>query len=377
MAGTATAPWSPQASTATVDAYGLLLNVSASVAGYATQYPLSVVSGRVDFDAARSPRVHADITVAWPSDSVRALLDPRLGLEVSIDAGYKFLGTGTEDVQTLATLRVQEVTADHAEKSIQITADSDEIVPIGYPIETAVTYTTTNEVLASIKAVVEAAFPGETLAWSIGENVRSSETFVDTQELTPGQDRWGFVADWADSIGAVVYHDGLGVWHVDQASPVPSAYTVANLTTGERGTIVNVRTIESRNAYANRAAAVYEYTVGSSSYRVTAIAKTDLTPRTMVTQVNRFKPHNATEVARQMLLRGLRRGHTVEVDAASWLWIRPGYTVTTTLDDGTHERLLVETVSFDLGAGSMNLRGQNADDAPLAAITTTTTTTTL
>lgn len=377
MTTIATAPWSQQALSSTLDAYGLLIDIEVSVTGSVTSYPLSMVSGTVDYDAKRSPRVHADLTVAWPSDEVRALLDPRFGLEVGIDAGYKFLGTGVEDVQTMATLRVQEAVADHAEKTIHITADSDEVIPIGYPIETAVSYTTTDSVVTAIKAVVEAAFPGETVTWSIGENVRVTEPFADTQDLTPGQDRWAFVADWADSIGAVIYHDGLGVWHIDNAVAAPSAYTVANLVTGDRGTIINVVTTESRNDYANRAAAVYEYAVGTANYRVAAIAKTDLTPRSMVTQVNNFKPHNPAEVARQMLLRGLRRGHTVEVSAASWLWIRPGYSVTATLPDDTHERLLVETASFDLGEGSMTLRGQNADDQPLASITTTTTTTTL
>lgn len=376
---TITAPWSPQAATSTLDAYGLLLDVSVSVTGSPTQYPLSVVSGTIDYAARRSPRVHAEITVAWPSDEVRALLNPKLGLVVNIDAGYLFLGTGVEDIQTMAELRVQSVVSDRAAKTYTITADSDEVIPIGYPIETAVTYTAgVHLVAAAIQALINGALVGETPTWVIGENVNVAAYFEADQVLTPGQDRWNFVADWADSIGAVVYHDGLGVWHLDSAATAPSAYTVANLTTGERGTLINVRTTESLDGYANRACAVYEYTVGSSSYRVAAIAKTSLTPRQMVTSVQNFKPHNPIEVARQMLLRALRRGHTVEVEAASWLWIRPGYSVTTTTEDGEHERLLVETAAFNLGEGSMTLTGQSPLDPPAASdITYTTTTTTL
>jgi hypothetical protein len=377
MAAIKTAPWSGEALRATLDSYRITLEASLYVAGSTTAYPLSLVDASVDYSGRRSPRVHADLTGAWPTAQTRSLMDPRMGLEVEIRAGYEFLGSGTQDTQTLCRLRVQTATKDYREKTIAISADSDEVIAIGYPIETADSLGTSNGVVTAIQNLIEDAFVGETLTWSIGENVAKGVTFDDTQELTPGQDRWAFIQDWADSIGAVVYHDGLGVWHIENADPTPSAFTVANLRTGARGTVTRLRTEESLEGYANRAAAVYEYTVGTTSYRKTAIASTGLTPRQMVTDIKRFKPHNSGEVARRMLMRGLRRGHTVEVSAASYLWVRPGYTATVELPDGGQERLLVETVDFDLAAGEMTLTGQNADGAPFSEITTTLTTTTL
>lgn len=377
MAATKTAPWSGEALRATLDSYRVTLEADLYVAGSSTAYPLTVVDCSVDYQGRRSPRVHAELTGAWPTAGTRSLLDPRLGLEVEIRAGYEFIGSGTQDTQTVCRLRVVQARKDHGEKTIAISADSDEAIAIGYPIDSAASYTTSNTVVLAIKNVIEDAFPGESLTWSIGENVAKGVTFEDSQDLTPGQDRWAFVQDWADSIGVVVYHDGLGVWHIENAEPTPSAYTVANLRTGARGTVTRLLTTESLDGYANRAAAVYEYTVGTTSYRRTAIASTSLTPRQMVTDIKRFKPHNPGEVARRMLLRGLRRGHTVEVSAASYLWVRPGYSVTVELPDGGQERLLVETVDFDLAAGEMTLTGQNADGAPFGEITTTLTTTTL
>lgn len=375
---TRTAPWSAEALTSAVDTYGTTLEVNLYVAGRTLPYSLSAVDTSVDYDAKRSPRVAATLSIAWPSAEVLALLDPRFtALEIEFLTGYRFLMTGHDDTQQMARLRVQECVIDYAEKSVSITAASDECIPIGYPIDTTTTYTTSHEVLASIRELVDDAMVGETTTWVIADNVRTTDLFNDTQELTPGQDRWAFVTDWADSIGAVVYHDGLGVWHVDPASPTALASTQADLVDGERGTIVNLVTTNSRNDYGNRVAAVYEYTVGASSYRVTAIAATSLTPRTMVTVVQNFKPHNATEVSRQMLLRALRRGHTVEVVAATWLWIRPGYSITASLADGTHERLMVERAAFDLTGGVMTLAGQSLDGISFLDISTTVTTTTL
>lgn len=375
---TKTAPWSGEAMTSSVDSYGITLEVDLYVAGRPLPYSLTASDVSVDYDAKRSPRVQASMRLAWPSAEVLALLDPRyLALTIEIRSGYRFLMTGREDTQTMARLRVQECEIDYAEQSVKISAASDECIPIGYPIDTAVTYTTTDSVVTRIQSLVNGALVGESPVWVIGENVRLVETFADTQVLTPGQDRWSLVADWADSIGCVVYHDGLGVWHIDKAMAMPLASTVANLRDGERGTIINLTTTNSRNGYGNRAAAVYEYAVGTANYRVTAIAKTSLTPCTMVSATQRFKPHNAVEVARQMLLRALRRGHTVEVQAASWLWVRPGFSVTASLSDGTHERLMVETASFDVTGGVMTLTGQNSDGIDYLDITTSITTSTL
>ena len=373
-----TAPWSGEARTSSVDAYGITMEVNLYVAGRTLPYSLTASDASVEYDAKRSPRVTADLSIAWPSAEVRALLDPRYSaLTIEILAGYRFLMTGVEDTQQMVRLRVQECVIDNAAQTVRITAASDECIPIGYPIDSTVTYTTANVVVDTIKALVNGALVGESPVWVIGDNVRTTEAFSDTQVLTPGQDRWSLIADWADSIGCVVYHDGISAWHIDPASPTPLASTVADLVDGERGTIVNLVTTNSRNDYGNRVAAVYEYAVGSTNYRVTAIAATSLTPRTLITATQRFKPHNPAEVARQMLLRALRRGHTVEVQAATWLWIRPGYSVTASLADGTHERLLVERVEFDLTGGVMTLAGQNPDGVSFLDLTTTVTTSTL
>lgn len=376
MAALLTAPWSGQAMRLPVDSYGVVAECNLYVPGSSQAYPLNPTGATIDYQARRSPTVHLDLEAAWPEQATREILDPRLGLTVEVLAGYEFLD-GSVDLQRMALLRVAEAEADHGAKTVRITADSDESIPIAYPIETAVSYTTSSTIVGAIQAVVGAAFAGETLDWVIGDGVHRFDTFEDAQDLTPGEDRWDYIQDWADSLGVTVWHDGLGTWHIDVADARPSSLPHARLRTGPRGTVTGLVSRETLDGYGNRVALVYEWTTGSTSYRRTAVAATQLTPRRMMTATKTFKPHNAAASARSSLLRVLRRGHSVEVSAASYLWTRPAQTLTVDLEDGTQERLLVERASFDLLAGEMTLQGQSADENQLVDITTTTTTTTL
>ncbi len=365
-----TAPWSLAVLDIPVAAYSTTFAVSVTVPG-AQDYALVPIAGTVSFDARRSPRIVADLEVAWPSDEVRALLDPRLALTVTIDAGYRFFASDQDDTQTVATLRVQSVESDYVARTIRINAQSDEVVAIGYPLDYALAYAATDTVVAAIQGIIASAFPGETPSWVIGDNVPIAAVFgVAPTTVTVGQDRWTLVQDWSDSIGVDVWHDGLGYWHIDPADPVPGSAAQAHLTTGPRGTIVNVVTTEALAGYANQVAVVYTYSASGVNKISTYIAKTGLQPVQMVLIANAFAPHNGAEVARNALQRGLRRGHTVAVEAASHLWVRPGLAVTVDLPDGLQERLLVETVTFDLAAGSMQLTGQSPDAASLQALTT-------
>lgn len=364
-----TAPYASAVVDLLASGFGVTLSATLTTADLAVM-PVTVNACTVTLDAARSPRVEATVTLAWPDAATRSMLNPRAGLLLTISAGYRDPVTGDEDTQILCALRVQEVVTDHAGKSVSVTAQSDEAVPIGYPLDYAVTYTTASVIVTAIQEVIAAAFPGETLAWLIGDNVPRAQLFTDAAPTTytVGMDRWSLIQEWADLLGVVVYHDGLGTWKIRSAAPVPTDSSRLRLRTGPTGTVSSVKITDTRSGWANAVAVIYTYSVAGVNKITTCIVSTALRPVAMATIAKSLPPVNAALVGKSALSRGLRRGHAVEVTATAALWVRPGHVVTVDLPDGSQERLLVEVVEFDVPAGTMVLTGQAPDVAGVTAL---------
>lgn len=367
-----TAPWPADVASLPSSGFRHSHSVALVVDASGGSFPLAPVTSRVTFDGARSPRVDGTFVVAWPSAAVRGLLDPRNALTVLVRAGY-LVGSRT-NVYDLVRLSVTAVAMDYVAQTVTLSAQSDECVPIGYPAETAYAWTTSTGPLQSIKTLVADAFPGETLLWDTTD-VEAGVTFEQAQRLEVGEDRWATVVDFAELLGGKCWHDGLRTWYVTRQRSTPGRQVQAKLRAGANGNISALVVTDSMTRWANRVAAVYEYKSATSAATITtegAIASTGQGRPRMTVMGRKRKPDNAGRVARHALKRALRRGHTVRTSGTAFLWVRPQDTVTVDMPGGHQERVLVESVTFQLDKGTMELSGQAPTVPPsTVAITTT------
>jgi hypothetical protein len=342
-------------------------------AGQDTTWPLTPLQSQVQFDNRRAPRITAQLVIGWPPLGVRDLLDPkRYQLTVRIDAGY-IIGTGSRrDVARVATLRVITAAKDHVAQTVTLTLASDEAIPIGHAAEVAYAYTTSSSILTSIKAVIADSFPADVLTW-VTDGVED-DVFSAAQRIEVGEDRWEAVDDWADMLGAKVYHDGLGHWVIGPRVDTPSGGVSVALRTGPGGQVSALTVVDTLEGYANRVALVYEAKSATSAATINtsgAVASTGQLPPRSVTVTRKRKPDKPAQAARRALRRGLRRGHIVRTTATAFYWVRPDAAVTILTPD-RQERLTVQQVTFQLDRGTMTLEGQSPAPGALDSITVTT-----
>lgn len=367
-----TAPW--PADVASLPSSGFRHSHSVALVADASggSFPLSPLTSRVTFDGSRSPRVDGTFVVGWPSAAVRGLLDPRNALTLLVRAGY--LVGSRVNVYDLVRLSVTTVALDYVAQTVTITAQSDECVPIGYPAETAYAWTTSQGPAGAIRTLVGDAFPGETLTWDTSD-VEATLAFDAAQRLEVGEDRWATITDFAELLGAKCWHDGNRTWYIGRQRSTPGRASQARLRTGATGNITSLLVTDSMARWANRVAAVYEYKSATSAATITtegAIASTGQGRPRMAVVSRKRKPDNAGRVARHALRRALRRGHTVRTSGTAFLWVRPQDVVTVDMPGGAQERVLVETVTFQLDKGTMEVSGQSPTVSPATVPITTT-----
>lgn len=370
---TSTAPWSTPAEALTSSGFVHVSRLTLVVAGGA-RHDLAFTAAVVTVDAGRSPRWSLTAAVAFPPAEVRGLMDPRNGLEVDVVAGYR-LGT-VDDLQALCRLNVTTVVTDHVAQRITITAKGDEDVVIGFAADETYSYGAGSSVVAAIQEVIGDCFDAA-LNWNTAD-VGGTPTFDAGQILEVGEDRWDAIVDWAEGAGAgyKVWHDGADTWHVSRPPQVPGSSAAARFTVGPRGNVSSLEVTESRDRWANCAAVVWEHKSTASPVTTTAaVASTGLRPPRMAVIRRKRKPDKPKQTAERALARAQRRGHTVRLRAPAMLWLRPTDTVTLVLPDAVHDRVLVESVAFDLAAGTMTVTGQNPNDSPQAVATSTVTVT--
>lgn len=366
-----TAPWTGEVAGLPPNGFTHLHALLATVRGTTQTYPLTPVRTTVGYQSSRTPRVVATLEVAWPDADTMSQLNPRNGLRVQVTAGYK-IGTSTRtDVAQLCDLMVTDVVRDYIAQTVTLTACSDEVGPINYAAEVLYTYSAGDSIITAIKAVIADAFPGDTLTWDTTA-ADGTSVFQAAQRIEIGEDRWDAVTDWADTIGMKVWHDGDGTWVLGAQPASPAASSILNLVVGPTGQTSGLVITDTLDGWGNRAAVVYEYKSGTSAATVTtsgAVATTGELPPRMVVVERKRKPDRPQQAARTALRRALRRGHTVEVTATAYYWVRPGDTITQEVPGGGSQRLLLETVTFQLHAGQMAVTSQVTSAAPLASIT--------
>lgn len=363
-----TAPWSAAVLDVVTRPFQSVLTVTAYVAGFGT--PLRVTAADLSIDGRRAPRYILTVKAAWPPDGVLAQLTPWSNASLIVDAGYVLPG-GSVDSQRIGRFRLTEAVRDSVEQTIELTAESEESIPIGYPLDTESTVATAEATtkVAAAKALIEGAFPGQTITWTVPADVDKDQTFATTQATRYGDDRWEAVTDWLESIDAKAYSTGWLAWTIEQPRLIADAAVRARLKTGPGGTITQLRIAETKaRGYATRVMVQWVSRSGSTTTTTTVIAKTNLTP-VQLRKVTRNRPvENGPKVARQILRRALRRTHQVTLSAAALYWLRPGHAATIDRPDGGQDRVLIDSVRFDLVAGTMDLVGRTPPTHPDAAI---------
>jgi len=362
-----TSPWDAQAATAVQGAVRRVYTVQANHSSWGSPITLDAVACSVVHDEAWSPFVQATVRIAIPSDATLDLLDPRLGVRLIVSVGFIYPG-GQEDVQEFADLVLVDRATTRPDNVVELTATSDETLvqrwaPIFYDsTDTELFFATGEGIAATIGALVTLA-TGEslTVSPSVGLDVLAQDETV--QE---GESPWSLMTELADRLNAWLYHDGLGTWRLDPR-PEIAGKSVAQLTTGPLGTIVESSAALSTDVWGNAVVLEYRTDTGTTqrSYAIATAGDFSIAsaPRT-VRKVTRTTPPTAA-AAESVLKRVITRGRSWQVTALDAPWVLPGLTVTVQLPTGDQERHLVQRTARNLDAGLMTVTTRQPFDVTI------------
>lgn len=344
--------------------------VRASHPSWAEPVDLDVEAARVTFDEAWSPHVQAEISATIPDADVLDMLDPRAGVRLELEAGYRY-GDGTEDVHPLADLGLRLRVVNRPDNVLQLEAAGDEMTLQDnlWTSSTPAPLPRTGLLEAVSFLVDQGAGGGTTLDSEIPAGYRPE--LLTEAELPAGEDYWRPAAGMVDDAEAWLYDDGTRTWRL-RKRPTVAGKARAQLATGPAGTLTRTTSRLDRDTWAN---AVYlrstwrdsagterivharayvntgPHAAGSAGWKWTRIDRT--TPTT---------PAGASAAAAAILRRIVTRGRGQNVSGVAMYWLRPGMTVTTQLPTGSQERQLVGRVEFDLVAGGMAVATRQPDD---------------
>lgn len=330
--------------------------------------PLDVEGGRLSFDETRSPRVMLNgLTCRVPTDpALLARIDPRTGARLELDAGYTRPG-GAQDVHTIADLGLRSRPVSRPDDVMTLDAAGDEALVID-AADTNNGLLTAASTTAGMTALIQQAIPGvvPTVTGPTGAALASEQY----------DDRWQFLTDLADRIGARVYDNGLRAWFIAPA-PVLAAANL-DLATGPNGTITRSDATITRDGdggsstWANYVYLIHEWTDSGgvdrrivSTRRITTGAYAAVAPNVKILKVERTSSITqalADASAAALVARTVTRGRSLTVTAVSAYWLRPGDTVNVTLPTGPTEQHLVVSVDFDLGTGLMDVTTRLPDN---------------
>lgn len=352
----------------------------------AAPIPLTVERCTITFDESWWPHVQGTLTARVADDQTTLdRLDPRAKVRVEIHAGYR-LPDGTTDVHLLARCWLVSRSTVRPDDTLDLDIEGEEyLAGRSYELTGLVTIATktawssttearaaVNECLKAVGAVADAggwdyvnASP-ET-GWS-GDGADAYGAQLPVQGARPLE----VAADIAALVGAWLYADGNGVWHMPTKPVLAAGQAAHQLKVGENGTVITSSTTLERGedwanavlvevAWAKKIAGAWEdqdplwgrawlssgpYSVGNVG---AVVAKLERRIRT-------YAPQSAlNRMARDLLAKRLTLGRSLNLSAVSAYWLRPTDTVTVQLPLGDQERLLVSAITYDLDAGSMTI----------------------
>lgn len=346
-----TAPFDPRALAEITQTLETTCVVTATTAHGVPIETLDVSSLVLTMDEGWSPLAQAEMTLT-SSDPTR--LDPRAGVRVVIELGYRYPG-GILDQHRIADLQLAEWTGTSPEDTLNATALGDEMylqewVPLGgpqtYPVGTPVVDIITAQLLASINRVAVVSADRGTLL---------SEPLT----VGPGTRLWAVLKALSDQADVWTYADPLGTWHVTPR-PSTTGRPVAQVTTGPTGIVTAIDTGMSRVDWGN--AIELTYASGQVAYASEPLGPmgTDTVGICAVT-VKTDAPwpgtFSAQAAAQSILRRTLTRGSAQALTALAAWWVRPGDTITR--PDGS--RAIVARVRFTFPDSLMTITTREAD----------------
>lgn len=359
-----TAPWDPRAAAEITQPVRHVIEVYANHTSWPARVRLDVEAGTVEFSEERAPHVQAQVTLRVPpTQAVLDSLDPRLGVELQIDAGYVYPG-GVRDVHRLATLRLWERTTTRPGNLVTLSARSGEARLIEWmPLGASTSFTAAHDAGASIAALIGWALPGATVV-----NELPPAPFVtgaDTLAIGTGDNLMSALFDIADRAGnGWVYEDGNGTWRIGRR-PEVAGQSAAILKVGVNGTLTASDASLSLDDWYNAVLVEHSWydtephtvhgwaEVTSGPLSVAAVGRRALKVVRDYTGSTATARVSAAALVQRTVSRG--RGLRIQVGAAPY-WVRPGSTVTVQLPTGSQERHLVTSIQFDLRAsGTANI----------------------
>lgn len=363
-------PYSPDTARVPLN-IGYVIKYSATLDTPTGRVSLRALRATVSYDSRRTPYVTATVVAGWPPPGVLAALDPvQYDLRLRVNAGYQRVTTGLTEVYEIASLRVQSVVRDYITQEVTITAASTEAVVIAQSALTERTFTGSTSITAGIQQLVADALPGESPSWTIAEGLET-RTFGASTTVRIGDDLWNVLTEWADVLRAKLWHDGAGKWRLFVPPSTPGAATDAVLAVGPQGSITRVTLTDDRADALTDLLAIYDYDDAGAKWYGYGYATTGETPRAVRVIRRNRKPLDPAGTAYNLMRRGVRRGHRMDIEATAHLWLRAYDTVSVRIPGGYSDRLLADSVTFTLETGTMTVVGTAPVNNKASRITVT------
>lgn len=330
---------------------------------------LDVTQGTVEYDEDSAPAIRATLTCKVPSLATLDALDPRLGRRLVVTTGYRVPGTAEQHV--LCDLLLTGRRVRRPENVMVLTAASDEqLVMDTRPITASRSFTSTSDGGQAIRSLIQWAVPGaDVRVTATGSFVDAGDTLLIDRE----DDLWPAIQDVADRIGAWVYHDGLGTFHV-VPQPLNARAASAMLSIGAAGTITRSEADLNREEFANTVVVQYRWYDGeqrsafgwaevtSGPFAVGAVGRKVKT----VTIERKGTVAQARSAAAVIVRRAVTRGRSLSLEFEhAPFWLRPGHTATAQLVTGPQDRHLIRSVQFDLPSGRAQARTRQPENVSI------------
>lgn len=329
----------------------------------------------VTFDEGWAPHVRAQVRVMIPDDPAElALLDPRAGVRIVIEAGYMYSGDTVADLHEVADLGLRTRVVARPGNVVTLTATSDEAILMDRIwAEVAPGEIPTTGISEAAEWIVETA-TGETGNF-LSYVAAGYRPDLLTEAVMPlGVDWWSVLSGIVDDAGLWIRDRGDRVFEL-RARPTGAGRAAGVLATGPGGLIVSSESALTLDEWGNAVYLVSTWRDESDvEHRVQSIAYTMSGPYDVTEIGTRWQMFERThpttqgasdDAARALLARCLTRGRRVSVTAPAMYWLRPGDTVTVQLPTGDQERHVLSSVGFDPTAGLMSVTTRLPEDAEI------------
>lgn len=318
-----------------------------------------------------APYAQARMACAIPQDEeIIDALDGRKGCRLEIVAGYVF-PDGKKELRTMGNLGLRTRNINRPSNVMRLDAGSDEAlaqdrkkwntIPIPMPGITEAVKRIAKDSVYPYVPQVNSIFSD----WYFNND-------LDDLEQRPEDDMWSILDEIMTRTDTRVWCDENRVWWVDER-PLTSQYPAHFLKVGEAGTVIETDATLDRDEWYNSAAIVYRWkpkdatndqvVVGYARLAAAGFAPEDAGWRTYTETRDRpIKQATADKRARRILRNLATRGRSLRLSAIAAYWLRPGDTITVQLVTGEPETHLVQSVTFDLVTGRMDLTTRQPDN---------------